>query len=91
MAATTVEFHSARADLNVNSFDKQRDSLLRQRGQDLADAKDVLDRQFRIAETAMVANINFRRNYTHFFVAEKNNTLAQRNATFFQKLIDIRT
>lgn len=91
VAATTVEFHSARADLNVDTFDKQRDALLQQRGQQLADAKDELDRQFRVAETAMVANINFRRNYSHFFVAQKNNSIAQRNATFFQKLIDIRT
>lgn len=91
VAATSVQFQSARADLNVDTFDKQRDALLQKRGQELANAKDELDRQFNVAETALVANIAFRRNYSHFFTAQKNNETAQRNATLFQKLIDIQT
>lgn len=91
VAATVVQFHSERAETNIGALDKQRDALLFERGKELSDGKDALDRQFSIAQQALISNINFQKNYALFFKADQNNTQALRNAAFFQKLIDIKT
>lgn len=90
VAVTVVQFHSERAASNIGALDKERDSLLFQRGKELSDGKEDLDRQFAVAQQALVANINFRNNYSLFFKVDQTDSLAVRNATFFQKLIDIR-
>jgi hypothetical protein len=91
VAATSIEFQTARAQTNIDAFSKQKEALLLEQGQKLAEQQDSLNRQYDVAQKALISNINFRNNYSLFFFAQQNDSVAQRNATFFQKLVDIQT
>ena len=83
VARTTVNFHRSRADANVDRFQGNIDKVLASQAQELVNVKDSLDRQFRVAQDSLIGAIALRREYSNFF-------LQQRNDPLIKALFDIR-
>lgn len=82
VAANTIDFHRQRATLNIEGFEKEREAVLARQAQELVDARDELDRQFRVTQESLRGSIALRKQYSVFF-------LGQTNDPFISALIDI--